>query len=98
MAPGVGPCCSASGSGVRLLCAAGIRLRCSGRVFVCAFQRLENAGGGIPLPAFSGSDPGLVSVVDISVLDHAVGVVVRDDDMIENENPDSIQKALELKC
>lgn len=43
-------------------------------------------------PALSPSD----SVIYIPVLDHAVGVVVRDDDMIENEDPDAVEQLLEL--
>ena len=37
-------------------------------------------------------------VIDISVLDHRVSSVTGDDDVIENQDPDSVQQALELNC
>ncbi len=37
-------------------------------------------------------------VIDVSVLDHRVSSVTSYDDMIENQNSDSVQQALELNC
>ena len=38
------------------------------------------------------------SVIDVPVLNHAVCEVVRDDDVIQDEDPDPVQKALKLGC
>ncbi len=53
-------------------------------------------GGGFFLRLFGSglSVPG--SVVDVSVLNHAVGPVVRDDDVVEDEDADPAQKLLKL--
>ena len=96
MAPGVGSCWASSGSGS--VCPVPLRAT------VCAaltpalpgVQRLRKSRGRFPAPGVCGLAPALDPVVDISVLDHAVSVLVRDDDVIENENPDPVQKALNL--